>query len=75
MPKPRQGTSYRLSEEAQELLGGLADRLGLTKTSVLEMAIRKLAYTELGEPMTVADAGAQLRRRPRTDQVAANHKN
>ena len=46
MPKPRSGTSYRLSEDAQELLGRLAGRLGLTKTSVVEMAIRKLAFAE-----------------------------
>jgi len=44
-----------LSEEAQRLLGRLADRLGLTKTSVLEMAIRKLAYAELGEEETAVD--------------------
>lgn len=49
MPKRRSGTSYRLSEDAQDLLATLASRLGLTKTSVLEMAIRKLAHTELGE--------------------------
>jgi hypothetical protein len=58
MPKPRSGTSYRLSEDAQALLGRLTARLGLTKTGVLEMAIRKLAYTELdkagGEPRPAA---------------------
>src|SRR5271157_5331619 len=57
MPKPRSGTSYRLSEDAQELLGRLAGRLGLTKTSVVEMAIRKLAFAELGEE----DAGVDPR--------------
>ncbi len=49
MPKPKGGTSYRFSGEAQRLLAALAFRLGLTKTSVLEMAIRKLAYAELGD--------------------------
>jgi predicted transcriptional regulator len=49
MSKPRGGTSYRLSADAQDLLMRLADRLGLTKTGVLEMAIRKLARAELGE--------------------------
>jgi hypothetical protein len=49
MPKPRGGTSYRLSDDAQVLLGVLASRLGLTKTSVLEMAIRKLAFAEFGD--------------------------
>jgi hypothetical protein len=50
MPKPRSGKSYRLSEDAQRLLARLADRLGLTRTGILEMAIRKLAYAELDEP-------------------------
>ncbi len=58
MPKPRSGTSYRLSENAQDLLGRLAGHLGLTRTGVLEMAIRKLAYAELdeagGEPCLAA---------------------
>lgn len=49
MPKPRGGTSYRFSTDAQVLLARLADRLGLTKTGVLEMAIRKLAQAELGD--------------------------
>ncbi len=48
MPKPRSGTSYRLSEDAQDLLARLATHLGVTKTGVLEMAIRKLAYAEFG---------------------------
>jgi hypothetical protein len=49
MAKPRSGTSYRLSEDAQGFLTRLAARLGITKTGVLEVAIRKLAYAELGE--------------------------
>jgi predicted transcriptional regulator len=49
MPKPKGSTSYRLSDDAQGLLARLADRLGLSKTSVMEMAIRKLAYAEFGE--------------------------
>jgi hypothetical protein len=49
MAKPRGATSYRLSEDAQGMLAGLATRLGLSKTAVLEMAIRKLARSELGE--------------------------
>jgi len=47
MPKPRGGTSYRLSEGAQALLSQLSDHLGVTKTGILEMAIRKLAHLEL----------------------------
>lgn len=49
MPKPKGSTSYRLSDDAQSLLARLANRLGLSKTSVVEMAIRKLAYAEFGE--------------------------
>jgi hypothetical protein len=56
MPKPKSGTSYRLSQDAQHLLTSLAGKLGLTKTGVLEMAIRKLAYAELD--------GAEWRRDP-----------
>jgi hypothetical protein len=49
MTKPRSGTSYRLSEGTQKLLDHLSVRLGITKTSVVEMAVRKLAFAELGE--------------------------
>jgi hypothetical protein len=49
MPKPRGATSYRFSEEAQALLAQLSGRLGLSKTGVLELAIRKLARSELAQ--------------------------
>lgn len=75
MPKPRGGTSYRLSEDAQELLGRLADRLGLTKTSVVEMAIRKLAYLELGGEGAGADSPARSKPRQSTESFVAGHKN
>jgi hypothetical protein len=75
MPKPRSGTSYRLSEDAQELLGRLSGRLGLTKTSVLEMAIRKLAYAELGEEEAAADRRARASRPQTTEPVVAGHRN
>jgi hypothetical protein len=75
MPKPRSGTSYRLSEEAQELLGRLSSRLGLTKTSVLEMAIRKLAYAELGEGEAAVAPRARPSRPHSTKSFVAGHKN
>jgi predicted DNA-binding protein len=75
MPKPRSGTSYRLSGEAHNLLNKLACRLGLTKTSVLEMAIRKLAYAELGDEETAVDPRAWPRQRPSTEAFVAGHKN
>ena len=64
MPKPRSGTSYRLSEDAQALLGKLSGRLGLTRTAVLEMAIRKLAYTELADGEPRLDAQPRSERGP-----------
>lgn len=64
MPKPRGGTSYRLSTDAQDLLARLADRLGLTKTGVLEMAIRKLAHAELGDPERRLDFKSKSELRP-----------
>lgn len=65
MPKPRGGTSYRFSEEAQDLLGQLAQSLGLSKTAVLELAIRKLARSEFPEgPVSVEYQPAQ-RGRPK----------
>jgi predicted transcriptional regulator len=39
-------TSYRLSAEALRLIDQLATKLGLGKTAVLELAIRKLAERE-----------------------------
>jgi hypothetical protein len=50
MPKPRGATSYRLSSDAQCLLTRMASQMGLTKTAVLELAIRKLGHAELREP-------------------------
>jgi hypothetical protein len=48
MAKPRGATSYRLTDEAQALLGRLADVLGLpSKTAVLEYLIRRAAKQEL----------------------------
>jgi hypothetical protein len=60
MPKPRSGTSYRLSEDAQDLLARLVDRFGLTKTGVVEMAIRNLAD---GTTADLNLSEADLRRR------------
>jgi hypothetical protein len=74
MPKPRSGTSYRLSEDAQHLLTKLAYRLGLTKTSVLEMAIRKLAYAELGDGAWPLDAQAVAQPRQAAKVRAREHK-
>jgi predicted DNA-binding protein len=72
MPKPKSATSYRLSEEAQQLLERLASRLGLTKTSVLEMSIRKLAYAELGEDASLMPAPRQA---PAANALAQPTKN
>jgi len=74
MPKPRGGTSYRLSEGAQELLHLLAGRLGLTKTAVLEMAIRKLAHAELGEATSPVHPRAGPAAQLPSSVVAHEHK-
>lgn len=39
-------TSVRLSDEAMQLWKLLSKKLGISLTSILEMAIRKLAETE-----------------------------
>jgi hypothetical protein len=46
MPKPKGATSYRFSAEAQDILARLAEALGVNKTSVLEMALRRMARAE-----------------------------
>jgi hypothetical protein len=47
MPSTRSPSSYRLSDEALDLIDKLAGILGVSKTSVLEMAIRQLARREM----------------------------
>ena len=42
----KRATSLRLSDKARRLLVKLAEKLGISQTSVLEMAIRKLAKEE-----------------------------
>lgn len=39
----KKSTSFYLSDEALELLKQLAEKLGLSQASVVEMAVRKLA--------------------------------
>jgi predicted transcriptional regulator len=50
MPKPKGATSFRLSEDAQGLLQQLSEQLGVSKTAVLELAVRRLARDELPSP-------------------------
>lgn len=40
-------TSFRLSEQALQLIKALARKLGISQTAVIEMAVRKLAEKEL----------------------------
>ncbi len=42
----KQATSIRLSSEAKRLLAALAQKLGINKTAVMEIAIRRLAEQE-----------------------------
>ena len=46
MPKPKGATSLRLSQEALQLLESLAEKFQITKTAVLEIAIREKAQRE-----------------------------
>jgi hypothetical protein len=64
MAKPRGATSYRLSSDAKQILAALAEQLGVSKTSVLEMAIRKLGRSEL--PDTFEPQAGQVETRKPT---------
>ena len=43
---PKQKTSVSLSEDALALLEGLSRKLGLNKSGVLELAVRRMAEAE-----------------------------
>ena len=49
MPR-KDPVSFRLSPQAHEALRALADRLGLSQASVVEMAVRLLAEEKLPRP-------------------------
>lgn len=66
MAKPKGATSYRLSEDAQRLIAALADRLGVSKTGVLEIAVRKLARAELGAEAPASEGHPVRQGRPRS---------
>jgi len=40
------GTSFRLSDTARELIESLTQKLGVSKTDVVEIAIRELAQSK-----------------------------
>lgn len=42
----KQATSIRLTSEAKRLIKKLADKLGVTQASIIEIAIRRLAEIE-----------------------------
>lgn len=46
MPTEKRSFNIRISPEAQRLLDAIAAKLGVSKASVFEMAIRKLAEQE-----------------------------
>jgi predicted transcriptional regulator len=47
MPTDKRSTTFRLSEEARQLLERLAEVNGVAQTAVLEMAIRQMARRDL----------------------------
>jgi len=55
-------TSYRLSHAARELIDRLAEHMGVSRTDVLEMAVRQLARREL-ENTTAAKQTRRKRHR------------
>lgn len=42
----KKSTSFKLSPDAMRLIAELAKQYGISKTAVLEIAVRKLATTE-----------------------------
>jgi predicted transcriptional regulator len=44
--KTKPPTSHRLSDEARRLLAGLAEKLSVSQTAVIELAIREKAKRE-----------------------------
>jgi hypothetical protein len=40
-------TSYRFTKDARDLIDRLSDALGVSRTAVIELAVRRLARTEL----------------------------
>ena len=49
MPTDKPATSFRLSEEGKAILAELSRVLGVSQTAVIEMAIRRLARSELAK--------------------------
>ena len=47
MKKDQNPTSYRFSPEARELIDRLSVHLGISKVSVIELAVRRLARREM----------------------------
>jgi predicted transcriptional regulator len=43
---PKRSTTFRLTDHARALILRLAEKLGVSQTAVLELAVRKLAKTE-----------------------------
>ena len=68
MPTSKNPASYRLSEDALVLIEQLAKAMGLSRTSVIEVAIRHLAKKEGIE----APKGGK-RTKVRNDDVRRNH--
>lgn len=54
MEENRIPRTIRLTPAAQKLLDGLSQRLGLNKTAIIELAVRRLAASE-GVPLDPAE--------------------
>jgi hypothetical protein len=65
MPPNKVAASYRLSPDALGLINRLAEYLGLSQGSVLEVAVRKLARAELPPDQQPGEPPPAGRRRTR----------
>jgi hypothetical protein len=55
-------TSFRFSDEARDLIDRLAHYLGISKASVIELAVRRLARTELPDSKFTPRSKAKKRK-------------
>ena len=66
--KTKIGSSYRLSAEGRDLINRLAEHLGISQASVIEMAVRKLARAELPPDEQPGEPSPTGRRRSRKNK-------
>jgi predicted transcriptional regulator len=63
MPTEKVPTSFRLSDEARDLIQRLTEVLGINQTAVVEQAVRKLARQELADAEPAKPTAKKTRRK------------